>query len=239
MGDRSQFTTTRWSVVLAAGKRTTPAGEAALSTLCQTYWYPLYSFARRIGSGPEEARDLTQDFFARMMERETLQQVDPAKGRFRSFLLRCFKNFVADEHRKERAKKRGGGSALLPLEVETAEGRYQREPSHDQTPEKIYERVWALTLLERAVDRLQEEYTGPRKQRLFAKLKVYLPGSQQPVPYAQTAKELGMNEVTIKVTIHRLRQRFRTVLVEEIAHTVGREEDIETEIRHLLAALGG
>ncbi len=234
-----RFATTHWSVVLAAGDRGSPARQEALSSLCQTYWYPLYAFARRTGSRAEAAQDLTQDFFAHLLEKETLRQVDPGKGRFRSFLLSCFRNFQADQQRRARALKRGGGKPPVPIELETAEGLYVREPSHDQTPEKAFERHWALTLLQRAVDRLEEEHTGPRRERLFATLKNYLPGGQAPVPYAEAARELEMNEVTIKVAIHRLRQRFRVVLLEEISHTVEREDQVEDEVRHLLSALEG
>ena len=233
-----RFATTRWSIVLAAGDRGSPTRQEALSSLCQTYWYPLYAFARRTGLRAEAAQDLTQDFFAHLLEKETLRQVDPEKGRFRSFLLSCFRNYQTDQQRRARALKRGGGKLLVHIELETAEGLYVREPSHDQTPEKAFERHWAMTLLQRAVDRLEEEHTGPRKERLFATLKHYLPGGQSPVPYAQAARELEMNEVTIKVAIHRLRQRFRVVLLEEISHTVEGEDQVEDEVRHLLSALG-
>jgi RNA polymerase sigma-70 factor (ECF subfamily) len=232
------FATTRWSIVLAAGDRGSPTRQEALSSLCQTYWYPLYAFARRTGLRAEAAQDLTQDFFAHLLEKETLRQVDPEKGRFRSFLLSCFRNYQTDQQRRARAQKRGGGKMPVPIELETAEGLYVREPSHDQTPEKAFERHWALTLLQRAVDRLEQEHTGPRKERMFATLKNYLPGGRSPVPYAEAARELEMNEVTIKVAIHRLRQRFRAVLLEEISHTVDREDQVDDEVRHLLSALG-
>jgi RNA polymerase sigma-70 factor (ECF subfamily) len=237
-GGGGRFATTRWSIVLAAGDRGSPTRQEALSSLCQTYWYPLYAFARRTGMRAEAAQDLTQDFFAHLLEKETLRQVDPEKGRFRSFLLSCFRNYQTDQQRRARAQKRGGGKMPVPIELETAEGLYVREPSHDQTPEKAFERHWALTLLQRAVDRLEQEHTGPRKERMFATLKNYLPGGRSPVPYAEAARELEMNEVTIKVAIHRLRQRFRAVLLEEISHTVDREDQVDDEVRHLLSALG-
>ena len=234
-----RFVTTHWSVVLDAGDRESPTRREALSSLCRIYWYPLYGYARRTGMTAEAAQDLTQDFIAHLLEKETLRQVSPGSGRFRSFLLSCFRNFKVDQQRRATALKRGGGKPSVSVELETAEGRYHRELSHDQTPEKAFERQWAMTLLQRAVDRLEEEHKrkGPAKERLFAMLKNYLPGGQSPVPYAQAARELKMNEVTVKVAVHRLRQRFRTVLLEEISHTVAGSDEVEDEVRHLLSVL--
>ena len=235
----ARFRTTRWSLVCAAGNRADPGWRDALSDLCGTYWYPIYAFARRTGRHPEEAQDLTQEFFARLLERDTLRHVDPQKGRFRSFLLASFKNFAADEARKARADKRGGGQTPVSFDIETAEGLYHREPSHEQTPEKIYERRWALTVLERAVDRLRKEQQRKRKERSFEVLKVFLPGGGEPVPYADAARALDMNEVSVKVAIHRFRKRFRALLLEEIAQTVETQEEIDAEVRYLMAALEG
>jgi RNA polymerase sigma-70 factor (ECF subfamily) len=232
-----RFATTRWSVVLAAGNRASPGWQDALSDLCRSYWYPLYAFARRTGVAPEEAQDLTQEFFARLLQKDSLRHADPEKGRFRSFLLTSFKNFVSDERARARAQKRGGGHSPIPIDIETAEGMYTLEPSHEHTPEKLFQRRWALTLLRRAVDRMGEEHVGPRKERLFGKLKAYLPGGAGAPSYARTARDLEMSEVTVKVAVHRLRQRFRTVLLEEIAHTVETEEEVEAEVRYLLSAL--
>jgi RNA polymerase sigma-70 factor (ECF subfamily) len=234
---RGRFATTRWSVILAAGRRAQPGWKEALSTLCEVYWYPLYAFARRTGMPPEQAQDLTQEFFTRLLEKDSLRHADPQKGRFRSFLLTSFKHFAADERDRARAQKRGGGQAPISFDVETAEGLYTLEPSHEQTPEKLFERRWALTILRRTVVRLGLEHAEPRKERQFRLLKAYLPGGPGGPSYAKTARDLDLNEVTVKVMVHRLRQRFRDLLLEEIACTVDKEEDVEAEVRHLLAAL--
>jgi len=234
---RGRFATTRWSVILAAGNRAEAGWQDALSTLCEVYWYPLYAFARRTGTQPEEAQDLTQEFFARLLQKNSLRQADPQKGRFRSFLITSFKNFIADERARARAAKRGGGQAPISIDVETAEGMYTLEPSHEQTPDKLFERRWALTVLQHTVDRLGDEYVGPRKERAFRRLKVYLPGGAGGASYAQVARDLEMNEVTVKVMVHRLRQRFRDLLLEEIARTVDTQEEVEAEVRYLMAAL--
>jgi RNA polymerase sigma factor (sigma-70 family) len=232
-----RFATTHWSVVLAARDRTSPGWQEALGALCSTYWYPLYAFARRSGLGPEEAEDLTQGFFARFLEREILQHVQPDKGRFRTFLLTSYRNFMTDEWRHAHADRRGGGVATVPIDRETAEGRYALEPHHDLTPEKIFNRRWALTLLEKVLARLGEEQARLGRHRIFESLKVFLPGALEATPYAAVAADLGMKEVTLKVAVHRLRRRFRDLLLEEIAHTVGSEEEIEAELRHLFSAL--
>jgi RNA polymerase sigma-70 factor (ECF subfamily) len=235
MGGR--FETTRWSLVLAARDRAAPGWQEALNALCAAYWYPLYAFARRSGLGPEEAEDVTQEFFARLLEKDTLDHVHPDKGRFRAFLLASYRNFMADEWRHAHTARRGGGAATVSFDVETAEGWYRREPSHDLTPEKIFERRWAMTLLERVLARLGEEQSALGRGAVFEKLKVHLPGALEATPYAAVARDLGMKEVTLKVAVHRLRRRFREILLEEIAHTVTSEEEIEAELRHLFSAL--
>jgi RNA polymerase sigma-70 factor (ECF subfamily) len=232
-----RFVTTRWSLVLAARDRAVPGWRDALSDLCRAYWYPLYSFARRLGKDPEEAQDLTQEFFARLLEKDTLRHVHPEKGRFRSFLLAAFKNFVTDEARRASAEKRGGGHAPVSFDLPVAEGRWAREPSHDDTPEREFERRWALALLERAMVRLRSDYERSGKEHSFEVLKRFLPGGGGPVTYAEAARELGIREVAIKVTIHRFRRRFRKILLEEIGHTVSTPEEVESEIQHLLEAL--
>lgn len=233
---RGRFVTTRWSLVVAAGNREVPGWREALADLCGTYWYPIYAYARRLGKDPEEAQDLTQEFFARLLERNALTHVRREKGRFRSFLLASFKNFVTDEARRALAQKRGGGHAPLPFELETAEGRYLREPSHDETPDKIFERRWAMALLERSVERLRREHEEEGRKHSFEVLRQFLPGGSA-VPYAEAARQLGVGEVAMKVTIHRFRRRFRTVLLDEIAHTVQTPEEVDEEVRHLMAAL--
>ena len=232
-----RFATTHWSVVLAARDRASPRSREALETLCQTYWYPLYAFVRRRGTSPEESQDLTQEFFARLLEKESLRHVDPSRGRFRSFLLTAFKNFMADEGRRARAQKRGGGQIPVSIDLRTAEGRYVKEPEDQRTPEKIYERRWALILLGRTVDRLGEEYARAGRERLFERIKGYLTGQAISVPYARVAQELDMNEVTVKVAVHRLRRRYRALLLAEIGQTVGTEEEIEAEVQHLIACV--
>jgi RNA polymerase sigma factor (sigma-70 family) len=235
-----RFRTTRWSLVLAARNRAAAGWRDALSDLCSAYWYPLYAFARRLGQGPEDAQDLTQEFFARLLERDGLKTVDRERGRFRSFLLASFRNFATDEGRKARARKRGGGVAPIPIDLETAEGRYVREPADPRTPEDVFERRWALTLLERAIGRLQTEHVSAGKDKAFEALKGYLPGGGgDPVPYAETAARLGVTEVGVKVTVHRFRKRFRSLLLEEISQTVETEEEVDAEVHHLMSALGG
>lgn len=232
-----KFATTHWSVVLAARDPAAPGWRDALDTLCNTYWYPLYAFARRSGIGIEESEDLTQEFFAKLLERGVLQHAHRERGRFRSFLLASYRNFIADEWRHAHAARRGGGVSTISFDRETAEGRYVLEPSHDLTPEKIFERRWALTLLEKVLARLREEQEAHGRQAIFEKLQVFLPGALDTTPYAEVARTLGMKEVTLKVAVHRLRRRFRELLLEEIAHTVENEEEVEAELRHLFQAL--
>lgn len=236
---RGHFATTRWSVVLAAGEDMSSAtAREALATLCETYWYPLYAFLRGRGYGAEDAQDLTQAFFARVLEKHTIGHADPARGRFRSFLLMSLKNFAANEHDREIAKKRGGGVPIVSLEFEGAEGRFQMEPANDETPEKIFDRRWALTLLEHVLSRLKAEIARSGKQSQFEGLKTYLTGDQPQLSYAQTASDLGMSEGAVKVAVHRLRRHFRDLVRDEIAQTVSSPEEIEDELRHLWSAVG-
>jgi RNA polymerase sigma factor (sigma-70 family) len=236
---RRQFATTRWSVVLAAGADTSSPGvHEALATLCETYWYPLYAFLRSRGYQPEAAQDLTQAFFTRLLEKHAIRHADPARGRFRSFLLASLKNFAANERDREIARKRGGGVPIVPLEIETAEGRFQMEPPSDETPERVFDRRWALTLLDRVMSRLQAETSRSGKPSQFDRLKTYLTGEQPQLSYAQTASELGMSEGAVKVAVHRLRKRFRDLVREEIAQTVSSPAEIEDELKHLWSSVG-
>jgi len=224
--------------VLAARGSDQPQARDAMATLCGVYWYPLYAFVRSRGSPPEEAEDLTQAFFVHVLEKDALRQVDPSKGRFRSFLLASFRNFQADEWTRQRAEKRGGGVAPLSLDAEAVEDRYALEPAHDLTPERIFERQWAVTVIEQAVARLQERYVRSGKQDHFETLKIFL-SEKRPVPHADVARRLGLSELAVKVVVHRFRKRFRDALREEIAQTVATEQDVDTELRFLQAALDG
>ena len=214
------------------------AAHQALAVLCETYWYPLYAFLRSRGFTVENAQDLTQAFFARTLEKDAIKRVDPARGRFRSFLLASLKNFAANEYDKEMAMKRGRGVTIIPLEIETAEDRFQIEPPSNETPEKVFDKRWALTLLERVMSRLHAEMASSRKEAQFERLKMYLTGDEAASPYAEIAGDLGMSEGAVKVAVHRLRRRFRDLLRDEIAHTVSSPEEIEDELRHLWKAVG-
>jgi RNA polymerase sigma-70 factor (ECF subfamily) len=231
------FATTHWSVVVAAGAPGTPEAQEALATLCRTYWYPLYAFVRRQGANPEDAQDLTQGFFAQLLEKDYLRVADAERGKFRSFLLTAFKHFLAKERERANALKRGGGRKTLPLDVQAGETRYRREPAHDWTPEKIYERRWTLTLLDQVLTQLQEEYVRTGKGTVFDRLKEYLTGEKGRPPYAQAALELEMTEGAVKVAVHRLRHRYRELLRAAIGHTVADAADIDDELLNLFAAV--
>src|SRR6266508_873062 len=229
------FTTTHWSVVLAAQGESTEA-KAALEKLCRTYWWPLYGFVRRNGYSPEEAQDLTQGFFALLLERRDLDVVRREKGRLRSYLLVSLKNFLAKARRRELAVKRGEGRALVPLDELLARERADLEPVDSLTADRIYERRWALTLLEQVLTRLESEYRSAGNSKLFDCLKEFLsdePGRSQ----AEVAAELGMTENALKQAFHRLRQRYRKLLRDEIAQTVAVPGDVEDELRHFISVL--
>jgi RNA polymerase sigma factor (sigma-70 family) len=232
------FVTTHWSVVLAAGARDPKRARTALTTLCQTYWYPLYAYIRHRGHGPEDAQDLTQDFFMRLLETNALASIRREGGKFRSYLLTALNHFLVDEWRRAHARKRGAGR-VFSLEVQGAETRFSREPAHGETPEKLFERNWALALLRSVYDRLCREYQRTGKGPMFAELKFCLTGERSSIPYAELGSRLQVSESAVKVSVHRLRRRFRELLREEVAHTVGREEEVEEELRNLLAALAG
>jgi RNA polymerase sigma factor (sigma-70 family) len=231
----SQFPTTRWTLVVAAGDPHRKDARSALVSLCEHYWYPLYAYLRRRGYPADRAQDLTQEFFIRLLEGRYLDRADPEKGRFRSFLLTSLKFFVADEEDRHRALKRGGG-ALLSLEFSSGEERYQREPAHDETPERIFERRWALSLLDRVVERLRNEFVHHGRPEHFERLKVFLLGHSD-APYATLASEMKTSEGALKVAIHRLRKRYRELLRQEIADTVTDPAEVESELRFLAAVL--
>ncbi|HOX60116.1 MAG TPA: sigma-70 family RNA polymerase sigma factor [Candidatus Paceibacterota bacterium] len=236
---RGYFATTHWTVVLGVGDSDTTQTRAALEKLCHTYWYPLYAYVRRYGYSPEDAQDLTQEFFARLLERKWVERADPQQGRFRSFLLGVLKHFLADERDKMRAQKRGGGIPPIPLEVAGAETRYQLELPDNLTAEKIYEKRWALALLENVLTKLRREYEADGKEALFAKLEACLTKGRAAIPYRALAEELHMGEGALRMTVHRLRARYRQLLRSEIADTVLTREEVEEEMRHLFQVLSG
>lgn len=231
------FRTTHWSLVLAVGAEATTHSRRALETLCTLYWYPLYAYVRRRGYDAEEARDLTQGFFARLLRRHIVETADPGRGRFRSYLLGALKHYLADEWDRAHALKRGGGQAMLSIDVEAAEGRFRHEPADELTPQKLFDRRWALTLLDTVLAQLQDEFVQKGKERIFDRLKGFLSGETGGVPYSRIASELGMTEAAVKVTVHRLRQRYQQLLRDEIAQTVTSEEEVEEEIRYLIEAI--
>jgi RNA polymerase sigma-70 factor (ECF subfamily) len=231
------FHTTRWSVVLAAAGDDPDAARTALADLCEAYWYPLYAYARRRGLSPEAAEDGVQGFFAAFLEKAWAGAADPARGRFRAFLLTAFRRHLGKERDRERAAKRGGGRRPLSLDFGDGERRYASEPAHVETPETLFERRWALTLLERVLAGLAAEMTGAGKTETFEALAAHLPGAGEAPPHAETAGRLGKTEAAVKVAVHRLRARYRERLREEIAQTVASPAEIDDEIRSLLAAL--
>jgi RNA polymerase sigma factor (sigma-70 family) len=231
------FSTTHWSIVVAAGRSDTPRARDALSRLCQTYWYPLYSFARRRGHPAEDAQDLTQEFLARLLEKNWIGDADRNKGRFRTFLLTAMKHFLSDEWDKARAQKRGGGLILQPLQFGDPESRYSQEPAVDESPERIFEIRWALALLETVLIGLRAEYEKEGKAELFSALHPCLVGERTSQPYADLAKSLGSTESMVKSAVHRLRQRYRQLLRDEIANTVAAPDDVDEEMRYLFSIL--
>jgi RNA polymerase sigma-70 factor (ECF subfamily) len=231
------FGTTHWSLILAARDRATPQADDALAELCAAYWYPLYAFIRRRGHDPDRAADLTQGFFARFLEKDYLSSVDPSKGRFRAFLLAACKHFLANAHDQEVALKRGGGRRSVSIDQREAEGRYLCEPAHDLTPERLFERRWALTLLDQALDQVGREFHRGGKGVLYDRLKVVLTGAASAAPYAWIGAELGMTEDAVKKAAQRLRRRYREVLRGLVAETVDEPGQVDDEIRTLFAIL--
>ncbi len=208
----ARFDTTHWSVVLAAGGDSTRGAKQALATLCETYWYPLYAYLRRHGKSAEDAQDLTQGFFQQMLEKGTIERADPGRGRFRSFLLASLKHYVTNEWDKDQAHKRGGDVPHVSLELEGAEGRYQFEPKDDATPETVFDRRWALTLLGNVLAKLRKEFVEAGKEAAFDQLKIFLGGRSPSTSYESVGKRLDMSEGAVKVAVHRLRRRYRDLL---------------------------
>ncbi len=234
----AQFGQTQWSVVLsAAGKKNPALAEQALEKLCRVYWLPLYTFIRRQGESPQDAQDLTQEFFARLLEKDFLGSVDQTKGRFRSFLLASLKHFLSNQRDRARAQKRGGGQTPLSLDFCEAETSIGFQPADEQTPEKAFEKRWALALLEQSLARLRKEYSVRGKEELFDQLKTTLTEGRGSVAYAELSARLGMSEASVKMAVLRLRQRYREVLRAEIAETVAQESEVEDELREVFRAL--
>jgi RNA polymerase sigma-70 factor (ECF subfamily) len=232
-----RFATTHWSLVVAAQDPAAPRARAALAELCRTYWYPLYAYIRRQGHDADQAQDLTQEFFTRLVTPDGLAAVDRDKGRFRSFLLAACRHFLANERDRARTLKRGGNRQFMPIDFGDADSRYSGEPGHHETPERLFERRWALALLEQVLARLRGEDEAAGKGRLFEQLKSHLTGDSGGMPHAQAAAELGLSEGAVKVAVHRLRRRYRELLREEIGRTLADPGQIEEEIRDLFAAL--
>ena len=235
VGD-DRFATTHWSLVVAAAKRQFPDGESALATLCETYWYPLYAYVRRRGYSVPDAQDLTQGFFATLLEKGYLDDADQDRGRFRSFLITALKRYVSKQRERENAQKRGGNLKRLSLDFEAGESHYRLEPSHDSTPERMFERRWALTVLDNALTKLRQDYELAEKASLFESLKVFLTGETRSSS-KQVADEHNMTDGAVKAAVHRLRKKYRTLIRAEIAQTVADPGDVDDELRSLRAAL--
>ena len=236
-GRRSRFETTEWSVVLAAGGENSSAARTALATLCETYWYPLYAYVRRQGHNADDAKDLTQAFFVRFLDKQAVHEVRRERGRFRSFLLASLRNFLLNDAEHQRTLKRGGGQIALPLDFETAEGRYLQEPQDLRTPERIFDRRWALTVLDRVLRRLRREWLDAGKGAEFDRLKVCLAGESPRGGYRELGQALGLTEGAVRVAVHRLRRQYQRRLREEIGRTVVTDDAVDEEIRYLFSAL--
>lgn len=229
--------TTQWSQVLAARDGSDTQARAALESLCGTYWESLYAFVRHQGSSPDEAADLTQAYFTELLEKEFLTAVDPAKGRFRAFLLASMKNFLSHERERDRALKRGGGHRILSLDVEGAEQRYGVQPTEEMSPDQAFEYRWAVTMLNRALERLRQDSSASGRAEQFDVLKQYLTSATEQTPYREVTSTLGMSEGAVKMAVSRLRARLGQCLRAEVADTVADPSEIDDEVRRLLEAL--
>jgi RNA polymerase sigma factor (sigma-70 family) len=234
---QSRFATTSWNKVLAARDASSPDARQALEGLCRTYWYPLYAFVRRQGNDAEESRDLTQAYFAELLEKGYLDAYDPEKGRFRVFLMVSARHFLSKQREKALAWKRGGRANVVSLDAEDVEGRYRHEPADRLTPEQVFERRWAVTVLERALARLRLEQEDVERSREFARLEGFLTGERPTTSYREAAKALGTTESAVKSTLFRLRKRYGQLLRSEIAETVSSAAEVDDELRHLLSVV--
>jgi RNA polymerase sigma-70 factor (ECF subfamily) len=228
----ARFITTRWSLVLAAGERDSQQKRRAIAELCEAYWQPVYAFIRRYDGDSDASLDLTQEFFSRLLEKDSIRDADPQRGRFRSFLLAAVRHFLSNERDRATAQKRGGGRVHFSLEVATI----PLELSTAETPEREYDRQWALSLLDRSLARLEKRYAEQGKADLFATLRPSLTVEPEANRYSELAEKLGMSEGAVKVAVHRCRRRFASLLREEIAHTVNSPADVDAEVRDLFAA---
>lgn len=233
----AHFATTRWTLVLSAGRDTPAQARQALEQLCQAYWYPLYAYIRRRGKSPQDAEDLTQAFLTQLLEKHSLAAARRDRGKFRSFLLASLNHFLSDQWDKARAQKRGGGRAAISFDALSAESRYAAAPQAELTPEKVFARQWALQLLAQVLHNLEAEFAAQGKADLFGHLRGCLTGQRSTQPYAELAARLGMSEGAVKVAVHRLRQRYRALLRAQIAETLSAQDDVEEELRDLFAAL--
>ena len=233
----SNFEATQWSIVTIAAKVDSPASRAALDTLCETYWYPLYVYARRRGYNEDDARDLTQGFFAKLLEKNWVAAADRNRGKFRTFLLTALKRYMANEWERQRAQKRGGGALPLSLDFDTAEDGFKLEPPDDRTPEDVFDACWANTLMQQARDRLRREAIRSGEGAPFERLVGFVTGEGEDVPYKQVAEELHMSEAAVGGAVYRMRHRFGEILREEVADTVNDPDDVEPEVKHLLRML--
>ena len=232
------FPTTCWGQILLAADPAAPESRSALGELCRDYWYPIYAFVRRKGYDPDTAQDLVQGLFLSLLERDDLRGLEPTRGRFRSFLMACCTHYLANSHERERAVKRGGGRTFISLGAVNAEAQLDAEPAHDLTAERLFERRWALTLLDHVIAGLDAEMAASDKQRLYDRLRPGLLGQDEAPTYRTVALELGQSEGTVKMAAYRLRARYRERLREEIARTVADPADIDDEIRSLLGSVG-
>jgi RNA polymerase sigma-70 factor (ECF subfamily) len=235
-GGSDIFATTRWTVVLAAGQRHTPQSDHALEELCRVYWFPLYAYVRRRGYSREDAEDLTQAFFARFLEKNYLDRLSAERGRFRAFLLASLKHFLANEWDKSQRQKRGGAAAHLSLDWQSADTQFQIAAEPESSPDKAFDREWAVALLEKVIERLRAEQTAAGRAEQFEQLKVFLAAAKGTVPHAEVAKALCIDEGAVRVAAHRLRKRYRQLLRDEIAHTLADPAQVDEEMRSLFGA---
>jgi RNA polymerase sigma-70 factor (ECF subfamily) len=233
------FATTHWTVVLAAGKRHTPQSDHALEELCRSYWFPLYAYVRRRGHNKEDAEDSVQEFFARFLAKNYLAGLSAERGRFRAFLLASLKHFLINEWKKSQCLKRGGGGKILSLDWQTADTKFQVAATNDPSPDKAFDREWALALLAKVIGRLQTECEADGKSKLFEQLRIFLTAGKGALSHADAAKNLRMDETAVRVAVHRLRKRYRSLLREEISQTLADAADVDEEMRALFGAFGG